>query len=309
MNLSACPCSVPAESAAARIKAMARRVGAVAVGFARAGALSPGAEAQLDEWLSGGNHGTMEYMQRQAPLRRHPQHVLPGVRTLVCMAFPYRPAGGYHHPCIADYALGADYHRVLRQRLQPMADYLQEQLGALARICVDTAPVAERYWAVQAGLGIMGLNGQLIVPGVGSGVFLAEVLTTLELPADEPMTGHCGHCGRCVAACPGGAIKADGTIDARRCLSYLTIEHRGDLPDGTELHGRLYGCDACQRVCPHNAGEPPEPLADFVPDARLCALDAAGLRALSGTQWRKLAAGTARERMSGAKFRALVNKI
>lgn len=281
---------------------MARSCGAVAVGIAKAGDIDTACADSFDRWIAAGRNATMDYLARHAPLRRNPSAVLPGAASVISMAFPYRPAGGYHHPHIADYALGRDYHIVLRERLAPMVEMIAREYGAMARVCVDSAPMAERYWAVKAGVGFVGRNCQLIVPCIGSGVFLCEVVTTLELPADAPCGLSCYGCGRCIRACPGGALKDCGGFDAGRCISYLTIEHRGDLPAGLP-GGMVYGCDVCQRVCPHNSGEPPEPLDEFRPDPRLLALDAAALANLSSGDWRRLGAGSARTRLRYSDFR------
>lgn len=301
MNSTHSPWSnLPAPAAAVCIRKAAADAGAVAVGFAEATRIPVRFINDYNKWIASGFNGSMDYLARLADIRFNPEALLPGVRTVISMAFPYRPVGGYHHPNISDYALGEDYHTVVRRRLLPLVHLLAAEYGAMARICVDTAPLPERYWAVRAGIGFVGLNRQLIVPGVGSGVFLAEVLTSLELPPSRPLASGCGECGACVAACPGGAL-ADNCFDARRCLSYLTIEHRGERTDGI-FSEAAYGCDVCQRVCPHNAAEPPEPLKEFRPDPRLLSLGAAALANLSSADWRRLSKGTARTRLRYADF-------
>ena len=241
----------------------------------------------MAEWLEAGRHGTMEWLKRHAALRVSPENVFPGVRTVVCAAFPYADAKGYGHKHIADYALGEDYHIALRRRLAPVTERIMELYGAPSRICIDTAPLAERYWATMCGLGRCGRSGQFIVPGAGAGVFLATILTTLELEADGPMTDFdpCGECRRCIEACPGGAIGRDGTLDSRRCLSYLTIEHRGEWPaEAPRRGGRLYGCDICRRVCPHTLREA-EPLDELRPRQELMGLTP---EMLTPGLWRRL---------------------
>ena len=282
-----------------RIRAEAQRLGAVAFGCSVAGPVDSSYADRYDRWIASGAHGTMDYLARHTAIRRDPRLLLPGARTVISLAFPYRPAGGYHHPWIADYALGRDYHTVLHGRLRQLAAFMADNFGAQSRPCVDSAPIAERYWAHRSGLGFIGLNGQLIVPGVGSGVFLAELVTTLELAPDSPLAADCGRCGACVRACPGSAISPDGSFDGRRCLSYLGIEHRGEFPSGAPSLGtHIYGCDECQRVCPHNHCEPPEPLTDFYPDHRLLTLDAATIRHFSRGDWRRLSSGSAMRRIS-----------
>lgn len=242
---------------------MVAAIGAQAVGFARAGSVGPSAAAGYRRWIAGRHHAGMAYMERHAGLRDDPRLLLDGASTVIVAAFNYYP--GQHHPEIADYALGRDYHDELRERLSAVAARIAADFGGDTRVCVDSAPMRERYWAMRAGVGFLGRNGLLIVPGVGSYCFLGEILWTEPVDPDEPMAHGCAGCGRCVSACPGGAIMPDGTVDARRCLSYLTIEHRGPLPEGTDLHGRLYGCDICQRVCPHNAAVRPSSIFEPSP--------------------------------------------
>ncbi len=267
-----------------------RQAGAVAAGCARAEGISAGCADEFSGWLSEGWHGGMEWLERHARLRLTPESVFPGVRTVLCAAFPYAHQGGHGHAHIADYALGQDYHTVLRRRLQPVADEIFNRYGALSRICVDTAPLPERYWATMCGLGRPGRSGQLIVPGVGAGVFIATILTTLELSPDSPLADFdpCADCRACVDACPGHAIGPGRTIDARRCLSYLTIEHRGPWPDDAPRpRGRLYGCDICRRVCPHGGGQV-EPLPEFTPRTELKSLTPETARDITSGEWRRL---------------------
>lgn len=279
-------------------------LGAVATGFARAQAVTADCANGFDRWLADGCHADMLWMQRHAPLCRDPRLLLPGARTVIVTAWPYAPAGGYHHPHIADYALGRDYHRVLRGRLELLAREITRHTGALSRACVDTAPLPERYWAVQAGIGYVGLNGQLHVPGTGAGVVLGTLLTTLELAPDSPVPTRCDRCGACLRACPGQALRGDGTLDARRCHSYLTIEYGGDrLPPGTRLGPHVYGCDICRRVCHLEPAEPPEPLDEFRPDPRITAIDRATLALLGSGDWRRLFSDSAVSRAPAKRLR------
>lgn len=251
------------------LRAAALRGGACAVGFARCEPVDGEVCRSYEAWIAGGCHGSMGYLERYPDLRRDPALLLPGARTVVVCAFPYYDSTECAGLKLARYARGDDYHEALRARLQPVAELLGSE-GFGHRICVDTAPLFERYWAQKAGVGFIGRNRLLIVPGWGSYVFLSEILTDAEIAPDEPLGRQCDGCGRCVAACPGGALRAPSGFDARRCLSYLTIEYRGELPaeiDGRPL-GRLmgdcvYGCDVCQQVCPHNARVPETPVGEF----------------------------------------------
>lgn len=253
------------------VREAALAAGAFRCGFAAVGPVDPEAVERYRRWLSEGRHGEMAYLEKYDDVRCDPSLLLEGSRTLISCAFNYTPA--VHHPHIADYALGRDYHEVVRELLSDFAAWLRGRYGGETRVCVDTAPLRERYWAVKAGVGYLGLNNYLIVPGAGASFFLGEVLWTGEVEPDEPCRLHCRGCGACVRACPAGALAADGYVDARRCLSYLTIEHRGDLPSGTPLGEHLYGCDVCRLVCPECTGAPVTDIGDFRPSSALMALD------------------------------------
>lgn len=238
-----------------------RSTGAVAVGVARAELTEESENRRVDEWVASGMHAGMSWMERHALLRRDLNNVLPGVRSVVCAAYPYAPTveRPSELPYISRYAYNEDYHESIRARLRAVLSEMG--LDAVCRICIDSAPVSERYWAVRAGIGYRGDNGALIVPGVGPEVFLAEILTTLDLEPDAPGVStakECLHCGACHRACPTGALQQDGTIDCRRCISYLTIEHRGPWTEPEAVAamstpaGRhsMFGCDRCITVCP-----------------------------------------------------------
>lgn len=248
--------------------------------------VSPRAVEQYRRWLADGRHGDMAYLANHADLRADPRTLLEGARTLIAVAFPYYTDEPMRLP-ISLYARGRDYHEVVRERLTEIASRLPGE----SRVCVDTAPLRERYWACRAGLGFIGRNNQLIIPGLGSYFFLGFILNTTDFglpPAAEPIADGCAGCRRCVDACPGRCLSADGRgVDARRCLSYLTIEYRGEFPPETKLPV-LYGCDVCQRVCPHNAGARPTPIADFHPSAGLSALTAAEVAAMTPDGFRAL---------------------
>ncbi len=276
--------------------------GAAAWGVAQAGEVEEAEMARFDRFLAEGRHASMEYLERYREIRHNPLRLLEGEpregAVIVC-AFPYaadyRPAPGADR--IARYALGDDYHDVLRKRLKPVAAVLRAA-GWQGRVCVDSAPILERYWAVRAGLGRVGRNRQLIAPGLGSYFFLAEIVTDAPLggaceplPAEVDGRGMCSGCGACAAACPTGALGADGTFDAGRCLNYLTIEHRGPLPESVGgrptaevLRGVLYGCDRCQECCPCNRGIDAEPLAEFRPREALLSLNREALEALGAEE-------------------------
>lgn len=248
--------------------------GAVAIGFSKAETVESGVEKEFSTWIEKGWHAGMDYLVRHSSLRTHPRNVLEDAATVISIAYSYAPAirDDGPNPVIAAYAYGDDYHDVLRNSLAPVTERIKDTYGGHWRICIDSAPLAERYWALRSGLGRKGLNGSVIIDGYGSYIFLAEILTSLQIPSDSPTVGVCSRCGECVRACPTSALHSDGTIDCRRCLNYLTIEHRGEW-DATGIEamrteaGRhtLYGCDICLKVCPHNREIPSSAIAEFQP--------------------------------------------
>ncbi len=275
---------------------------------APAAGVSPEAALLRRKWISEGLHAGMDYLDRYDDLRTNPAGLLEGARTLVALAFPYPPRDPGSAAChgIAEYALGDDYHEALREYMNPLIERWKAKGGGEWRLCIDSAPIMERYHAVASGLARLTRSGNVMVPGLGTRLFLAMLLTTLSeeetlqaiaddcgtdgnadgkegilrsVPSaascgpEEMIREVCGDCRRCLGACPGRAIRPGALIDARRCLSYLTIEHRGDWTEAAALEvtsstaGRkaLFGCDACVRVCPLNSlpDSPAEPLPAF----------------------------------------------
>ena len=246
---------------AATIKAWGRDLGFQAVGIADAD-LS-GAEPGLGAWLAGGFHGEMDYMRRHGVRRARPGELVPGTVRVISARMDYLPDAADGPAALADgekafvsrYALGRDYHKVLRARLQKLADRIGAAVGPFGyRVFTDSAPVMEVELAARAGLGWRGKHTLLLSREAGSYFFLGEIYTDLPLPPDASVDEHCGTCRKCLDACPTGAIIAPFRLDARRCISYLTIELKGPIP--VELRpligNRVYGCDDCQLVCPWN---------------------------------------------------------
>ncbi|MDP6543829.1 MAG: tRNA epoxyqueuosine(34) reductase QueG [Phycisphaerae bacterium] len=239
---------------------------AIEVGFARAGVAHAGylgCSAKFDEWLRRGWHGEMAYMERNVEKRKAPDLLVPGAASVLSLAVGYAPGGddpavsepGY----IARFARGRDYHRVLKRRCAELTERLREIApGFDGRAFVDTAPVMERSLAAAAGLGWIGRNGCLIVEGLGSYVVLCEIISNIPLAPGRPVAADCGDCDACIRACPTGALGDNGMVDSRKCLSYLTIEYRGEATeDMLKFNRGLYGCDLCQEACPHNRDLPP----------------------------------------------------
>jgi epoxyqueuosine reductase len=231
------------------------------LGFERVGITSVAPldkeEDFLKNWLSKGRAGEMAYLAREPERRAQPEKLLPGARSVIALAMSYGTDGAPSDGRIARYAWGGDYHKVINKRLQSFVRYLEAlSSGVQCRTYVDTGPLLERALAQRAGLGFIGKNTMLITKGLGSWVFLANVITTLDLPLDAPDERRCGECRLCIDACPTEAITAPFELDARRCIAYLTIEKDGSLD--AELRGKMegwiFGCDICQEVCPHNAG-------------------------------------------------------
>lgn len=235
------------------------------------------AEARMLQWLERGYHGEMEYMQRHGLKRSRPALLVENSLRIISVRMDYLPDAAedllalVEDPAqayVSRYAVGRDYHKVLRKRLARLAKRIEQQTGPFGyRVFVDSGPVLEKPLAEKAGLGWIGKHTNLINRDAGSWFFLGEIYTDLPLPVDEPATGHCGDCSACITVCPTGAIVAPFQLDARRCISYLTIELKGSIP--VELRpligNRIYGCDDCQAVCPWNRFASATPEADFQP--------------------------------------------
>jgi epoxyqueuosine reductase len=252
------------------------------------------AEEGLRAWLEAGFHGEMDYMARHGALRARPAELVPGTLSAIMVTLDYAPADPSwveqawrtldegERAYVSRYSLGRDYHKVVRGRLQKLADRIAGEIGPFGhRVFCDSAPVMEVELARRAGLGWRGKHTLLLHPRRGSTFFLGSLYTDLALPPTTPQTDHCGSCTRCIAACPTGAIVAPYRVDARRCISYLTIELKGSIPEALrpKLGNRIYGCDDCQLACPWNRFAQPARVPDF---AARNALDSAGLVELFG---------------------------
>jgi epoxyqueuosine reductase len=275
------------------------------LGFILAGVTSsepPPHYSVFESWLNAGKHGTMNYLaeERSRTRRADPKQILPECKSILVLAMPYTPVstggrvaphdfrGAYrdHNLRIASYALGDDYHDIIPLRLKLIVEFIEEQLGHPIpnRYYTDTGPILERDFAQRAGLGWIGKNTLLINPKAGSTFFLAEILLGIELEPDQAIiTDHCGTCTRCITACPTQCIYPNRTLDARRCISYLTIELKDDIPEEQRLlmQDWIFGCDVCQQVCPWNrfsaqadsAFEPKIPLPILTDDLTLTSVE------------------------------------
>lgn len=296
------------------VKSLARELGCDLVGIAPAD--PPPGGRYYRAWLEAGHHANMRYLSRSVETRLDPRKLLPNAHSVVCIALSYNPTESTklanHNPAspqglIARYARGTDYHHTLHTILNELLARLRDQLTDPfdARICVDTAPLLERELAVAAGLGWIGRNTCLLNQHLGSYLLLGNLITTLDLPPDEPVTPRCGSCTRCLDSCPTQAFVGPHQLNASRCISYLTIENRDEIP--AEFHApigpRVFGCDRCQEVCPYNRRAPvgthPALLTERVP----AWVDLLPLLNLRAGQWRRWTAHSALARARQAQWR------
>jgi epoxyqueuosine reductase len=245
---------------------------AKALGFHSFGVATVPLEVRRDyytQWIADGKHGTMSWMERNNDRRLHPDQLLPEARSIIVLALNYYQPHPERPYRIAKYALGDDYHNFMLRRLKRLCRILREEYGGTQRPYVDTGPLLEKPIAAAAGIGWQGKSTILIEPKRGTWSFLANIVTDLDLPADEPVKDRCGSCSRCIDVCPTRAITAPYQLDATKCISYLTIEHDGAIPlEVREAIGdRLYGCDECLDVCPWNKWATPTIEPKFLPRA------------------------------------------
>lgn len=267
------------------------------------------AEAGLLSWLEHGFHGEMDYMASHGTKRSRPAELVPGTVRIISVRMDYHPPNARdpwstledgEAAYISRYALGRDYHKVIRRRLQQLADRIQEAVGPFRyRAFTDSAPVMEVALAEKCGLGWRGKHTLLLTREHGSWFFLGEIYTDLPLPVDPATTSHCGTCSQCLAACPTNAIVAPYLLDARRCISYLTIEHKGSIPSELRplMGNRIYGCDDCQLVCPWNRFAAPSEEADFHAREGLDDVKLAELFAWDEAEFHRRLAGSAIHRI------------
>jgi len=285
----------------AKLEAQARALGFAAFGVAPADA-APKSGERLREWLSSGAHGDMIWMETNADRRCSPTGLWPDVRSVIALGMSYAPAtdplalaAEGEVGRISVYAQGGDYHDLIKKALKALARWLVAEAQCDLKVFVDTAPVMEKPLAEAAGLGWQGKHTNLVSRTDGSWLFLGAIYTTLELEPDVPHRVHCGSCTACLSACPTDAFPAPYRLDARRCISYLTIEHKGPIPEEfrAAIGNRIYGCDDCLAACPWNRfADSARRNQAFVPRAELAAPRLADLLALDEASFRKVFAGS-----------------
>ena len=296
---------------AAEIKEKAKKSGFDACGIAQV-ATADSEALFFDRWLKEGNHAGMAYMENHREIRLNPAGLVEGAKTVISVALNYYPEQKLppEAPHIAYYAYGKDYHFVIKEMLNELWSAVTGQTDTgTARFFTDSAPILERYWAWKAGLGWIGKNTNLIIPGKGSFFFLGEIVTSLEADHyDMPQKDRCGSCSRCLEACPTEALEGPRHLNARKCLSYLTIENRGEIPaeQAACLGNRLYGCDTCQEVCPWNRFARPTRIEAFRPAPALFSLRKEDLKGFSREEYNRIFAKSAVKR---AKYEGLIRNI
>jgi len=301
-----------AASLAERVRERALAFGFATCGFASA-AEDPLRSDRLEQWLGEGHHGTMEWMETRRAHRRSPQGLWPEAKSVIALGMSYAPAhdplaleGSGEHARISVYAQGKDYHDVVKKRLKALARWLVAEVPeAAVKVFVDTAPVMEKPLGEAAGIGWQGKHTNLVSSTHGSWLFLGAIYTTLDLVPAEPHRDQCGSCRACLDACPTDAFPAPYRLDARRCISYLTIEHKGPVPEDLRaaLGNRIYGCDDCLAVCPWNKfAAAAQAIAEFLPRAELVAPRLGELLALDDAGFRALFAGSPIKRIGRDRF-------
>ncbi|MBL4754424.1 MAG: tRNA epoxyqueuosine(34) reductase QueG [Flavobacteriales bacterium] len=264
------------------IKEESERLGFMHCGISKAGFL-PDEAPILERWLKEGKHGKMQYMERNFDKRLDPTKLVPGAKSVVSLLLNYYPKempSVEGIPKVSKYAYGGDYHRVIKDKLYTLVDFIREHIGDVeGRVFVDSAPVLDKAWAQKSGLGWIGKNANLIHKKAGSFFFVAELICDLELDYDTATADHCGSCTRCLDACPTEAIVAPYVVDGSKCISYFTIELREEIPTSVagKFDGWAFGCDICQDVCPWNRFSTPHSEPQFDPQN--------GLQKMSDKDW------------------------
>lgn len=290
------------------IKEYAKSLGFDACGICKAETIDIEAEKSLDQWLTDKYNGEMEYLARNQEKRIDPTLLVENAKSIISVALNYYPQQKQNPdaPQFAYYAYGKDYHDIVKAKLQQLLTYIQELIpNSSGRGFCDTAPVLERYWAAKAGLGFIGKNTLLIIPKKGSYFFLGEVIIDRELSYDNPLNISCGKCTRCIDSCPTNAIEKPYILNANNCISYQTIENKGEIASHIKpkLSNTIYGCDICQKVCPWNRYSKPHTTPELEPNSEFINLDSTKIENLSVEDYQRIFKGSAIKR---AKYSGLM---
>lgn len=301
------------------IKAEAECLGFSACGIAKAEPVDGVHADAFRDWISGNFNASMSYMANWMELRLDPRKLMEGCRSVISLALNYCPPTKLPDDRyqFSYYAYGKDYHDVMKRLMRILQTHILEFAEGIPdidatsldfRICCDTAPILDRYWAWCSGIGWIGKNTNLIIPRAGSFFFLGEILVNMELEYGSPLEQRCGSCRACIDACPAKALSHPYRLDANRCLSYLTIENRGDIPEDMIpcMGNCVYGCDRCQQACPHNRWATPTEVQEFMPSERFMSMDNASWEALTVDDYREIFRGSAVKR---AKYEGLMRNI
>jgi len=321
------------------VKDTAKSLGFDYIGIAKGEPVDSTHAREFKEWIAAGRHGDMRYLENNLEKRLNPCLLVPACKSVLCVAMNYAPAEEISADSyqLSYYAYGQDYHDIVKGKLFTLlstitkqfvqeglrkdlvntaVDSLEQALLGNSKVCVDTVPILERYWAQRAGLGWIGKSGQLIIPKAGTYFFLGEILLPIELDYDEPASNRCGNCSKCVRACPTHALVGNGMMDCRKCLSYLTIEYRGEqlkdpvsnetLPISLAMGNSIYGCDICSQVCPWNRFSRPTKIEAFKPRTELLAMTKQDWESLTKEKYQRLFKGSAVKR---AKYTGLIRNI
>lgn len=295
-----------------RLKHKAEEMGFMGISVAQAQHMDPEAR-RLEQWLNQNHHGEMSYMENHFDKRVDPTLLVPGSKSVISLMYNYYTEENQQDsnaPKLAMYAYGKDYHKVVKKKLIKLFKWMQESFGDIKGRCfVDSAPVLERDWARRSGLGWIGKHTLLIHPKKGSYFFLSEIICDLELEYDHPIKDHCGTCTRCIDACPTEAISKEGYVmDGSKCISYLTIELKNDIPDqfSDQMQNWMFGCDICQQVCPWNKFSTPHNEEKFFPKEGLLEMSKKDWQEISEDVFDKIFEGSAVKR---TKFKGLKRNI
>ncbi len=288
------------------IKKEALRLGFDACGISPAN--NSGEEERYMKWIEDNWHADMHYMARNIDKRVDPRLLVEGAKSIISVALNYYPhkKQASHAPQFAYYAYGKDYHDVIREKLRKLFRFISDRQPDLTgRYFSDSAPVLERFWAAQAGIGFVGKNSLLIIPGKGSFFFLGELIIDVELEYDSPIAENCGSCTRCLDGCPTSAIEEPYKVNANKCISYQTIENRGEISSyvSPRLKNYVFGCDICQKVCPWNRVSTPHNTLEFMPNDSFMNLDLKKMLEMDEEEYREVFRGSAvkRTKFSGLK--------